>query len=583
MEIIEKRYIVRLQQLVKASDQMKEAMLKHRYKMLEAWASGYFNKGRSRTHMINFMDRGISTVSAFLVSGNPKINVTTKIPRFRSFAKVLELATNYWIEHKQQLAKTFLKPIVIEGLVCPTASRVFNKYSRVIDYDNETIKIAEPHIAIIDLEGYIFDPSAKQRQYFAFEGDRYKLPTNYAKEFFDKYADDISSDSKLLCNFSTKQISSPDMDPAKLSDVDYTTFIDLYLRNERKIITIMPEGKKPVILQEIDWEGDESGPYDVLDFRSFPGSAFGVPPAWAWHDMDVSVNLLAEKMRQQAEAQKDVVAYQGDAEEDARKIANAPNMGMVRVNDITTFKPISFGGVNPDNYKWFALLEQEFTKQGANPDVLGGRGSDSPTLGQEQLVYQNATRVINNMYTTFQDFMVSVIRKLVREFYENPLEYIPVELEIPGVGSIQKVYSSADKVGDFQDFVFDIEPFSTQRKGPELQARDLMQLATQWIVPTLEQARAQGAELDFPTMTTVMADKLGIDDFGQYYKTSTPKETDMVDTMLTNKKTESQGQGNDSLGSQEWSRTVNSQRQAGVEQTKATDMTINPMEGASNV
>jgi len=580
----EKKYIVRLQQLVKACDVLKEPMIKHRFKMLAGWASGYFDKGYGRNHMVNFMDRGVSTISSYLVSGNPKISVETKIPRFRSFARVMQLAVNYWIEHKLNLAQCVLRPMAVESMFGPVASRVFNKYDRLIDYEDEKIKVAEPHVALIDLESYIFDPSAKSREYFAFEGDRYKLPTNYAKEFFGKeWEEYITPDSKLISNFSVQTITSKDFDPAKISDLDYTTFIDLYLRNDRKIITIMPEGKKPCILREEHWDGDESGPYDVLEYRSFPGSAFGIPPAWAWHDMDVAINILAEKMRQQAEGQKDVVIYNGDAEEDFRKAAHAPNMGGIAVKDIAAFTKLSFGGVNQENYKWFALLEQEFTKQGANPDILGGRGADSPTLGQEQLVYQNATRVVNNMYTTFQDYMTSMIRKLIREFYDNPLEYIPVSMEIPGVGSIERVYSDADKVGEFQDFIFDVVPFSTQRKGPELQARDMMQLANQWILPTMQMATQQGAQLDIPTFTTILADKMGIDDFSQYYKTSIPQDTDSVQQLLTDKKDQvSKGQGNDSLGSSDWSRTANSERQGQVEQTNATDMTATPG-GPTNV
>lgn len=585
---IPQSYVVRLQQLIKAVDSLKEPMLKHRFKMLAAWASGYFDKGYSRNHMINFMDRGVSTVTSFLVSGNPKMSVTTKIPRLRSWAKVLELATNFWIEQKLNLAKNVLKPMVVEAQFGPTASRVFNKFDRLIDYNDESIQVAEPYVAIIDLESYIFDPSAKNREYFAFEGDRYKLPTKYAKEFFTgkdvngkDLEDWIAPDSKLMENFSVKEIVRPDMDPSKLSDVDYTTFVDLYLRNERTIITIMPEGKKPVILREIEWDGPEEGPYDVLQFKSFPGSAFGVPPAWSWHDLDLAINILAEKMRQQAEGQKDVVIYQGDAEEDFRKAAQAPNMGGISVRDINLFKQFSLGGVNEDNYKWFQLLGIEFTKQGANPDILGGRGADAPTLGQEQLIYSNATRTINNMYTTFQDYMVSMIRKLIRQFYDNPLEYVPVVLDVPGIGSLPKIYSDVDKVGEFYDFIFDIVPFSTQRKGPELKGRDMMQMATQWILPTLQMAMQQGAQFDIPTFTGILADLLGIDNLSQYYKTAIPKETDSVNYLMTDQKSK---QGNDSLGAQEWSRQINSDRQAKVEKDKSQDLTQQPplVEGTSN-
>lgn len=529
-----KSFPARLQELCSAWQKLAEPTLNHRKKMLTSVASGYFTAGYSKEHIVNLMDRGISTLVPFLVEGNPRILVETAIANYRPWAFTTQLALNFFID-KLDLANNVLIPAAMNSMVGAAITRTSLYYDRRINLEDEQVKIGTPWVELIDDSQYIGDPSAKRRADFSFEGDSYVLPTAYAQEFFsgkDKHgnqiADYIKPSAKLAGDFNPKEISAPNFDRTKLSLRDYTRFIDVYLKDEGTIVTFLPKGEKAKILREVEYEGPGDGPYDYLGYKWFPDSPLPIPPAWSWYDLDATLNVLIQKMREQAESQKDIVAFSDEAGEDMSKILDTPNMGTVRVSDVGAMKALSFGGVNPLNWEWVNWAEAQHSKQGANPDVLGGRGASAPTLGQEQMVYNNATRVVNNMYTRFMDFTTSILKKLAWAFWTDPTVYVPVVKEIPGVAQLPEVFSSKERVGDFYDFIFKIAPYSTQRMSPEIQYQKIMMLMTQWVLPTLDLAAQQGATLDVPTATRVLAEYVGVDSFNQYYKTAVPHELSAV-------------------------------------------------------
>ena len=151
------------------------------------------------------------------------------------------------------------------------------------------------------------------------------------------------------------------------------------------------------------------------------------------------------------------------------------------------------------------MLYEVITKAGASSDILAGRGSQSPTLGQEQMVMQNASRIVSNMSTRWHSFMTSIINKLAWKVWNDPGEYIPVIHHVPGVGELPKVFAPSDKVGDFYDFIFKITPYSAQRTSPKQSYQEMMGFLSQWILPTYQFAASQGAELDIPEVTKIMS------------------------------------------------------------------------------
>lgn len=560
-------FVTRLQKSCKAWQKLAEPSLKHRQLMLNSWASGFYDDARHRARPVNLMDRGVSTVVPFLVEGNPKVMVETPVSNYRSWAYTTELALNFFID-QMNLAEKILIPCVINSMFGAGITKTTLIHDKNMAIEGETYRLGTPEVQVIDDSNYIGDPAVKHRQDMLIEGDIYRLPTEYAKEFFGgKFADDIVSDGTLYEEYAPEEIASAHVDRELLSIRDYSTFIDIYLKDEGVLVTIMPEGKNPRILKTVEWEGPPGGPYDYLYYKHFPSSPLPLPPAWSWLDVDLTVEILIEKMRLQAENQKDVLAYQSGAEEDVERITKTGNLGTVRVENLDLIKPISYGGVNPLNYDYVAYMESQFTKSGTpSSDVLAGRGSQSPTLGQEQMVMSNATRIIYNMLSRFDSFQTSMLKKLAWGFWVDPTQYTPIVKEIPGVGQLPEIFSETGKVGDFYDFVFKIKPYSTQRTSPDIKFNKMMTFLTQWIIPTMSGAAAQGTTVDFDIIGQTLANYLGIDNFNSWYKTVVPHELETVGYRM------SPQQGNQNSLS---ARTANSSQQ----QAKAGGKPSPPQKG----
>ncbi len=575
-------FVERLQNLVEAWKFFTKFAMEHRKSLLKLRASGYYDEKYGKNHVLNLIDRGVSTIVPFLIEGNPRVLVESQVVNYKPWAYTSTLGLNYLIQ-KMNLAQDVLIPAAVNSMFGSGITRTDFYYDRIITIDDEVIKLGTPKVELIDDTNYIGDPSAKRRSDFAFEGDIYTLPTEYAKEFFSGMKkgfnpDWISPDITMTQEFNPREITNPDFDRKMFALRDYTTFIDIYLRDENSIITIMPKDKTPKILNEKEWEGPGEGPYDVLGYNYMPESPIPIPPAWLWHDMDVSANIVLDKMRELVENQKDLVTYSAESQADMDRAMNASNSSAVRVDSPEGIKSISLNGIkDKSNWDYLTFIMMEQTKQGANPDVMAGRGASAPTLGQEQMIYQNATRVVGNMYNRYHDFMTSIIRKLAWAFWTDPQLEVPVIKEIKGYGPLPEIFTEPEKVADFYDFVFDVIPYSTQRTSPEMQYQKIMQLMTQFTIPTLQMAMAQGAQLDIPGLNQVLADYVGIKNFKQFYRTAVPKPGEVVPYSMqpsTKRKEGSTGMASDAmgttLGNQEANLNQQQTRTAGKDSTNET-------------
>jgi hypothetical protein len=490
--------------------------------------------------------------------------VETRIPEYKPWAEVTELALNHFLK-QTKFAERVLIPAARQSMMSQAVTRTSLVHHRNYERQEGVYKLGTPHTEVIDFINYLGDPTAHRREDFIFEGDQYSLPTEYAREFFgSKYADDIVADGKS--RFYRNQDWTPhdlvEQEFLHNKDIlalrEFSTFIDLYLYDEGVIITIMPEGKTPRILRTVEWEGPEGGPYDVLQYKQIPNVPIALPPAWDWMDKDITVNLLTEKMRQQAEAQKDFIAVQG--EEDGNKAREVPNNGIVTFDNLEALEKVSIGGVNPINFQWVDYILQQFQMSGgaANP-VVQGAGTAADTLGQEQMVYNNATRVVSDMYNRFQDFANSILKKQAWAFWIEPTTYVPVIKERPGLGSIPVVFDDKHKVGEFYDFAFSIIPYSSQREMPATKFQKLMLMLSQWTLPTLQFAMAQGAQIDFNKINETIAHYLGVDSFDDWYKTARPRGLEgMVNyKMMPADKKNKSPQSNDAMGATGMSREGN--------------------------
>jgi len=366
-----------------------------------------------------------------------------------------------------------------------------------------------------------------------------------------------------VTKYSAEEITSKDeYDYNKLALEEFSTFIDIYNRKEKTIETIMPMGHKAITLRTID---SPSNPYDYLGYRYPANCPIPIPPAWDIYDLDENMNIVAKSAREQAEAQKDIIAAEPTGKKAAEATKRAKNMDIMTVKGMDGVKQFKFGGVSAESLAWMQWAEGEFQKEGATTsDIFRGAGPTSKTLGQDQMVFSNAARMVNGYYLRFHNWMTSILRKWTNMVMDDPTAYVEVldTMKVPGLGDYEYpvYFSKADKVADFSQLILDVVPYSTQRMSPEIRYQRLLQLMNTWILPTMQIRRAQGADIDLQMVDQLLADYGGFDSFPQWYKSVLPSDNPDVDYLMkTGEGKKNKGQMSDQLGATLPSRLANSE------------------------
>jgi len=336
-------------------------------------------------------------------------------------------------------------------------------------------------------------------------------------------------------------------------------------------------GHKAVVLKTID---SPFNPYDYLGYRFPPNCPIPIPPAWEIYDLDVTVNKVAKSEREKAEAQKTIIAAEPTGKKAAEAVLKGKNMDVITVKGMDGVKQFSFGGVSSEGLGWLQWADQEFQKSGSTTnDIFRGAGPTSDTLGQDQMVFSNAARMVNGYYIRFHNWMTSILRKWTNLVMDNPASYVEVldTVKVPGLGDYEYpvYFSKADKVADFSQLILNVTPYSTQRKTPEMKYQSLMQLMTTWMLPTMQMRREQGADIDLQMVDNLLADYGGFDSFPQWYKSVLPGNNPDVDYLMkSGGQSKNPGQMNDAMGATLPSRMANSQgydARQGVGESRGTN------------
>jgi len=498
--------------------------------ILKAWAADYFNSNiksiqSAQNHSVNLLDRAMTILLPYLVMSNPRVNVDAVLHQYRPFARTTELALNQWI-HQFKLARNTLYPLCRNSLISMgiVKTGVMKKWQ--VEIFGNSYDVGDIYSDVVDPSDWVCDPSCKTIRDASFVGNYFYLPTEFAQEFYgSKHADHIKPSVDLFGELSPRKLAAiqeVDADPKFLKPL--TRFVEYYLPDENVIITQLAEGEYTRFLREVDWKGPEGGPYDVLGYKWFPEYPIPIPPAWGWLDMDSMFNIIVNKIKQQAASQKSVLAYEGEAAQDAERIADAGDRQTVKVDHIDSLKQLEFGGVNESMYNFLGWLQGQWSEQGGNLHVLGGRQAEADTLGQEQMLMGNASRSLEYMLQAVYEVTESLTNKFAYYLWTDPLVDIPVIKEIKGVATFEEHFSKQNLKGAIDDYMIKIQPMSMQRPTADGQFQRLIQFISQWLLPTLPIASQQGIELDVAEATQKLAKLAGINDLELFFKPAVPQE-----------------------------------------------------------
>ena len=288
--------------------------------------------------------------------------------------------------------------------------------------------------------------------------------------------------------------------------VQTVTLIDLWIppnnpwaSNGSVLITLDASREATEPLRIIEWDGPEVGPYDVLGYRKVPDNIFDLPPMYVLLVMDDMINVLSRREVRRAERDKTLIAYSHRAKDDAERIKDAIDGGMVAVDNVEALKELNLGGSNPEAVSYIELLKQDFSKRAGNLEQMGGYGSEANTATEFMGVQQNADVRMEAMKGCVHRFVKSVKQNEAYYLLTDPVNEMQLMMETPDSNiSVPFSFGPNNRQGEFHDYNIDVQPYSMQRETPQTQLQNLLAWFERVVMPTMEISMAQGSMFNAP-------------------------------------------------------------------------------------
>lgn len=477
-----------------------EHLRRARVQMLQQFVGRFYEPDGSssedsrRAYPMNMMYQAVTTLVPNLVYKDPRTKISSRFLPYEQYAQLLELAVNH-LGEEIGLRRTLRMAIVDSMFLAGFVKTGIGISGQTLAIEGVEHDLGQPYADRVDPDDMTIDPLARDLEEATFLGNKIRVAKEvlletgmYDEDRLKKLESRYSNPNRKAAEFMSSGSSLPLAEANELKE--YYDLVEMWLPQDQVIVTIpwVEDGTVTAddVLRVVDYEGPERGPYHMLGYAFAPNNPMPVAPAGIWYDLHMMVNRIARKIARQAERQKSVLAYEGDAWEDAAEIVDADDGESVRVDSINSIKEVSYGGASDDGYQFMDWSKQLFSEMAMNVDMLSGTGSDEPTATQAQMVEGNANLRIADMQSMVYEFCGDIMKDLAFYLHNDPLIELPLVKRVMGQ-DVQTFYTPEMREGDWIDYNIKIVPYSMARQDPNTKVRRVMELAAN-VIPALAQA-----------------------------------------------------------------------------------------------
>ncbi len=437
----------------------------------------------------------------------PRFLVTTHVKQHQAFARRFQEGLN-GLTAQIEFGET-LKAIVLDAFFYFGCAKVYLADSAAVAADADPWMIPTmPFVGRVSPDDLVFDVGAKEFRQCGYIGDRYRMTYDDAKKSprFEADARRRIKTANALSNKKDESLTS-EISKAEFSEhcgeyEEMVDLCDLYLPRERKILTYQVDSvfaiqdyDKPLAVY--DWEGSETGPYEMLALQEVPDNVLPTSIAANIFGLHTLFNNLMLKLANRARRQKQFLTYADDG--DARKIRDVEDGGMIQVQSPEAVKDVSLGGVDGP-LAGFAMQVAELYKQHAgNPDMMLGLGPASGTATQDLLINQQANKREAAIRQKISKFISNVGKQLAELMWDDPLLTVPGEQPIEGTGFVVDASwypaSALPRQGTFADYQCKIEPYPSGFKTPGQRSQEISAIIAE-LMPFIPGMAQQGKQFN---------------------------------------------------------------------------------------
>ncbi len=465
---------------------------KKRIESIESYVGMHYSEnGSARVMPVNMVKVAIDIYVRQLAARAPRVMITTKYDKLKVTAADFELALNQ-IPNEIGLGETFRR-FVMEALFSMGVLKIgLSTVGEVLGHS-----YGESFVDNVTIDDYFCDMSAKDRRLFQYEGNDYWL--DYEEVMDSKWGNqgkgDLKSDEYTVIGpAGEKRAEGITNQSSPQVFKDRVWLRDVWLPGEKLLLTHgIRHGE---LLNVIEWEGPEDGPYIKLGYSNVPGNIMPLPPVANWRDLNDLGNAVLRKLGNQADSEKTVLGFHGgddDAVEAFRKARDGDGIKWTA----TQPERLQAGGVNPRTLAFYTITKELSSYFEGNVDSLGGLSPMSETIGQDRLLSDAAGVQLRDMAAE----TISTIRKVYYSlaWYEwnNPVKTRKLEKRVPETDvSIPVEWNRDSKKGKFELFDLDIDVYSGGDDSPSLKLQKLSAIVREYIIPLEPLIRQQQGTID---------------------------------------------------------------------------------------
>jgi hypothetical protein len=291
---------------------------------------------------------------------------------------------------------------------------------------------------------------------------------------------------------------------------DHVDLWEVYLPRHRLVLTLAddyltgpalsPGGRKPEALRVQNWLGPECGPYHVLGYGVVPGNAMPKGPIQDLIDLHEAVNRAYRKVIRTVDRIKEVTGVASGAMDDAARVLQADDGDMIQMNNPERVKQFVTAGSAIQHVLGVAtVLKDLFAYMAGNLDMMGGLSPQSKTLGQDQMLAQNATRAVADMQDRTITFTADVLRAMCWYWWHDPFTVQRTKHNLPGIPDLQiqrRVTPQQRQAGRFEDLEIEVDPYSMQHQTPQSRMQAINGVVQQVVLPMMGLMVQQGVSFD---------------------------------------------------------------------------------------
>jgi len=474
--------------------------------------SMYFKDDKGLAIPLNLMNTTFYTLSANLVSGMPRLNMTSTVTGLAADARVYGRTVErvWWANCFPDTNKM----CVADALAGLSIVKIGSTNSDNAPHYQGFPSPAGIFIDRIDLDDFACDPNARGLKKWTWAANKYGMPLDDAygiegadKDKLTKLASGREGDDRL----NVTRIGNPDVDSEESRFSDYITLVDCFIPRDQVIVTMGYSPSRFEVVATKDWGGPKHGPYRFLSLNPLPNNVYPVPPLSVIHDLHEAINMHFRKFMSQTARAKTLYGYEPGADDDAVVVQDAKDGAIVKMENPTSVAAIEYKGPSQSMFQESAFMQQLFSQQAGNIDLTAGNGPGAKTLGQSQILMGNIQQRLSAHRGAVNQFCAEIAEDCGYYLHHDPIidETLTIEDQL---GEPMEVYYNPQvRQGSFYDYQFKVKAWQEPYTDEQTKFGRLMQFLVEGIPASYQAEQISEFAISAQRLIRNMAQQIELD------------------------------------------------------------------------